>query len=793
MIFLVGIDFTLPLKNPVLLFSLILFIILFAPILLNKLRIPHLIGLIIAGAIIGPNGLNLIARDMSIILFGTVGLQYIMFLAGLEIDLAEFKKNSSKSLIFGMLTFLIPMSLGTVVGIYVLQFSTITSILLASMFASHTLIAYPLVSKLGISKNRAVIVTVGGTIITDTLALLVLAVIAGMQRGEINQDFWIRLVFSVLIFGLVVLIVFPIIGRWFFKRFDDNISQYIFVLAMVFLGCTLAELAGVEAIIGAFLAGLALNRLVPHTSPLMNRIEFVGNALFIPFFLIGVGMLIDYKAFIKDWDTIQVAGIMTVVAIVGKYLPAYITQKLFGYTRDERRLIFGLSNAQAAATLAAVLVGFNIIVDYKSVNSYEEVHLKNNKLTTEKNQIILFSELEKGDFPKIGSVAFVNKIPAKGTFKLTDKSEFKFKEGRLAEIKMPNRLLNENVLNGTILMILITCTIASFVAQKGAYNIALAEDDNQEDNQEDNLNDIPVESDEKILIPMKTLETVDELINLSVTLKSKKNKTGLFALNVINNNASTTVLEGKAKKIVDRAAIIASSTDNKLNMLMRYDLNILNGVSSVVKEHKISDIILGQTESLGANDSLYGPLTDGILNKCNTTTFIYKSVQSISTIKRFIVVIPERAEREIGFPFWLLKVWNLGKNTNSKIVFYGSEATISLIKDVHAKHPVQAEFNHFSDWDEFLILSRNIIKDDVLVVVMSRKLNLSYNSVMGNIPSYMNKYFEKNNVLLIYPLQATLSGSQLDLKSPAALETFSENIERLDDVRKLIAKLFKKK
>lgn len=789
MIPLIGIDFTLPLKNPVLLFSLILFIILFAPILLNKLRIPHLIGLIIAGAIIGPNGLNLIARDMSIILFGTVGLQYIMFLAGLEIDLAEFKKNSSKSLVFGLLTFSIPMILGTVVGLYLLHFSMATSVLLASMFASHTLIAYPLVSKLGIAKNRAVTVAVGGTMITDTLALLVLAVIAGMQTGEINQEFWIRLGFSVVMFGLVVMLIFPIIGRWFFKRYDDNISQYIFVLAMVFLGCTLAELAGIEAIIGAFLAGLALNRLIPHTSPLMNRIEFVGNALFIPFFLIGVGMLIDYKAFVKDWGTIQVAGIMTIVAIVGKYLPAYITQKLFGYTRDERRLIFGLSNAQAAATLAAVLVGFNIIVDYKSVNSYQEVHLKNNKLSSENNQIILFNELQKGEFPKIGSIAYVNKIPAQGTFKLTDKSELKFKEGKLAEIKMPNRLLNENVLNGTILMILITCTIASFVAQKGAYNIALAEDDDHEDDP----NDIPVESDEKILIPMKTLETVDELINLSVTLKSKKNKIGLFALNIISNNASTSVLESKAKKIVDRAAIVASSTDNKLNMLVRYDLNILNGVLSVVKEHKISDIILGQTESLGSNDSLYGPLTDGILYKCNTTTFIYKPVQPITTIKRFIVVIPERAEREIGFPFWLLKVWNLGKNTSAKIVFYGSESTINLIKDVHAKHPVQAEFNFFSDWDEFLILSRNIIKDDALVVVMSRKLNLSYNSVMASIPSYMNKYFDKNNVLLIYPLQATLSGSRLDLKSPAALETFAENIERLDDVRKLIGKLFKKK
>lgn len=788
MIFLIGIDFSLPLKNPVLLFSLILFIILFAPIILNKLRIPHLIGLIIAGAIIGPNGFNLIARDMSIILFGTVGLQYIMFLAGLEIDLAEFKKNSSKSLVFGLLTFSIPMTIGTLVGFYVLEFSMPTSVLLASMFASHTLIAYPIVSKLGVAKNKAVNITVGGTMITDTLALLVLAVIAGMQAGEINQEFWIRLIISVIAFGLVVMLVFPIIGRWFFKRFDDNISQYIFVLAMVFLGCTLAELAGIEAIIGAFLAGLSLNRLIPHTSPLMNRIEFVGNALFIPFFLIGVGMLIDYKAFIKDWNTLEVAGIMTVCAIVGKYLPALITQKIYGFSVDERRLIFGLSNAQAAATLAAVLVGFNIIVDYKSVTEYNEIHLKNNKLTTENHSELIFG-LENGEFPKLGNMAIIGGVPANGVYKLIDKTEMVFTQGRLADIKMPNRLLNESVLNGTILMILITCTIASFVAQKGAYNIALMEDDSDE--QEEGK---PTDGDERILIPMKNIDTVEELIQFAVTMKSKKNKTGLFALNVINNNSSSLSRESKAKKIVDKAAVVASATDNRLNMLMRYDLNILNGITSVVREQKISDIILGQTESLGSSESMYGPLTDGVLNKCNATTFIYKSVQPISTIKRYVVIIPERAEREIGFPFWLLKIWNLGKNTGSKIVFYGSETTINFIKDIHSKHPVDAAFNVFSDWNDFLILSRSIVKDDALVVVMSRKPNLSYNAIMSQIPTYMNKYFDKNNVVLIYPLQLGIDGnSKIDLKNPGALDTFTENLERLDDVAKMIGKLFKKK
>src|SRR5690606_566137 len=244
MIFLSIYDATLPLTNPVLKFLLILVIILFAPIILNKIKIPHLLGLIIAGAVIGPNGFYLIERDSSIILSGTAGLLYIMFLAGLEIDLEDFKKNSKKSIVFGLYTFLIPMIMGILGGLYILQFSILTSILLASIFASHTLIAYPLISKLGVAKNRAVNITVGGTMITDTLALLVIGVIVGMSTEEVNTAFWVRLSVSIVVFGLIVMLIFPILARLFFKNYEDNVSQYIFVLVMVFLGAVLAELAG---------------------------------------------------------------------------------------------------------------------------------------------------------------------------------------------------------------------------------------------------------------------------------------------------------------------------------------------------------------------------------------------------------------------------------------------------------------------------------------------------------------------------------------------------------------------
>ncbi|MCX2678779.1 cation:proton antiporter [Galbibacter sp. EGI 63066] len=705
----------LPLTNPVLKFLLILVIILFAPIILNKIKIPHLLGLIIAGAVIGPNGFHLMNRDSSIILSGTAGLLYIMFLAGLEINLADFKKNSQKSLVFGLYTFLMPMTLGTLTGIYVLEFSIPTSILLASMFASHTLIAYPLISKLGIAKNKAVNITVGGTMITDTLALLVLAVIVGMTTGEVNTEFWVRLSVSIVVFGLIVMLLFPIIGRWFFKRFDDNVSQYIFVLVMVFLGAVLAEAAGIEAILGAFLAGLALNRLIPQTSPLMNRIEFVGNAIFIPFFLIGVGMLIDYRAFFEDLETMKVAAVMIIIATSAKFIAAWLTQKTFKFSGDERRLIFGLSNAQAAATLAAVLVGYNIIV----------------------------GETETGE---------------------------------------PVRLLNESVLNGTILMILFTCTIASFVAQKGAKNIALAEASDTASDES--------EACERILIPINNPETTDELINLGITIKSKKNRDGLYALSIIDNNTTDDSADKKAKKILNRAAVTASATDNFLHELLRYDLNIVNGITSVVKEHKISDLILGLHMKKGISDSFLGNLTEGILTKCNATILIYKPAQPFGTLKRHIIIVPNEAEKEIGFPFWLIKVWNIARNTGAKLVFYATGKTLKFIKEIHSKHPVESEFTEFSDWDDFLILSRDFQKDDNLIIILSRKDKPSYHSNMERIPSYLNKYFQDNSFILIYPMQIGVTDtSKIDLKDPTILEP----IEKFDEIGKTIAKIFRRK
>ncbi len=675
------IDFTLPLADPVLKFLLILLIILAAPLLLNKLRIPHLLGLIIAGAIIGPHGFNLVLRDSSIILSGTAGLLYIMFLAGLEIDMADFKRNSTKSLAFGMYTFLIPMILGTVVGIWVLRFNVLTSVLLASMFASHTLIAYPIISKLGISKNKAVSITVGGTMITDTLALLVLTIIVGMATGQVNDMFWIRLGVSILIFALIVLFGFPFIGRWFFKHVHDNISQYIFVLVMVFLGSFLAQVAGMEAIIGAFLSGLALNHLIPQSSPLMNRVEFVGNAIFIPFFLLGVGMLIDYRTFFTSFETIKVGLIMIIVATAAKYIAAWMPQKTFHLSTDQRSVIFGLSNAQAAATLAAVMVGYNVITG----------------------------------------------TDANGE---------------------PIRLLNESVLNGTILMILVTCTIASFAAQKGAHNIAAQDISDKEENKKES---------EHILIPVSNEETVEELVNLSLAIKSPQNKNGLFALKVIDNHHSDEKALKQSRRVLQTAVNTAAATDTQMKDLLRYDLSVSNAIASVVKEREITDLVVGLHKEKDIPAAFLGHIVESVLAESSVSTFIYKPAQPISTVRRHLIIIPELAEKEISFNQIIFRLRNVTQNTGAATVFYGSEATLNALKKLLAKKSGEASYIEFNDWDDFLIVFRDIKPDDTMWIILSRKEGLSYAPAMARIPKYLNKYFQANSFVLAYPVQAGMN------------------------------------
>ena len=349
----------LPFTNPVLIFTLVLFIILLAPILMAKIRVPDIVGFIIAGTIIGPYGLNLLTKNLAVEIFATIGLLYIMFIAGIELNLTEFKRQKHKSLVFGFLTFSVPIVIGFPVCYYLLGYPMITSLLTASMFATHTLVAYPIVSKYKISENEAVSVTVGGTILTDTAVLIILAVIIGAKNGGLTSTFWLQLITSFTAFVLIVSLVIPLVAKWFFSKPESNkTSHFVFILTGMFFSAFLAQMAGLEPIIGAFIGALALNRLIPRPSKLFSNIEFMGNSIFIPFFLISVGMVVNLHVFFRGPGALIVAISLTVVALVGKWVSAFFTQKIFSYSAIQRKLIFGLSSSHAAATLAIILIGY---------------------------------------------------------------------------------------------------------------------------------------------------------------------------------------------------------------------------------------------------------------------------------------------------------------------------------------------------------------------------------------------------------------------------------------------------
>ena len=665
---------TLPVTDPTWIFLLVLLIILFAPILLNKLRIPHIIGMILAGLVIGEHGFNILVRDSSFELFGKVGLYYIIFLAGLEMNMGDFKKNRGKAVMLGLLAFVIPIGIGLVTNMMLLKYSLVTSILLASMYASHTLVAYPIVIRYGVSRHRSVSIAVGGTAVTDTLTLLVLAVVGGLFKGESGGLFWLWLVVKVIFLGALIMYSFPRIGRWFFRRYDDNVMQFIFVLAMVFLGAGLMEFVGMEGILGAFLAGLVLNRLIPHVSPLMNHLEFVGNALFIPYFLIGVGMLIDIHVIFGQGDALKVAAVMIVVALVGKWIASWLTQKIYKMAPIERELMFGLSNAQAAATLAAVLVGYNII-------------------------------LPNGE-----------------------------------------RLLNEDVLNGTVLLILVTCVVSSFITERAARKIAMCEAHLEEER--------TVEA-ERILIPVANPDTIEYLMNLSLLIRDTKQKDNLLALNVINDNNTSEGLELRGKRYLEKAAMITASADVPLRQITRYDLNIASGIIHTAKEYEVTDVIIGLHRKVNIVDSFFGMLAENLLKGLHREVMIAKFLIPINTIRRIIIAVPPKAEYEAGFQKWVEHFCRMGGTLGCRVHFFANEETTVQLQALVKKKYGQTltDFSRLDDWGDLLILTGQVNYDHLLVVISARRGSISYDSSFEKLPAQLSKYFSNNSLIVLYPDQ----------------------------------------
>ena len=703
--------FELPLKSPVLVFSLILLIILLSPILMRKLNIPGIIGLIISGVIVGPHGLNLLAKNSAIELFSTIGLLYIMFIAGLELDLNEFKANKNKSLLFGFFTFSIPLAIGFPVVYYFLDYNFNASFLTASMFATHTLVAYPIVSRLGVSKNQAVAITVGGTILTDTAVLIILAVVMENSKGSLNQEFWIRLAISLAIFSVIMFLLIPRIAKWFFRKLEsEKHSHYIFVLSVVFFAAFLAELAGIEAIIGAFVAGLALNKLIPHSSALMNRIEFIGNSLFIPFFLISVGMLVDISVILSGPQALIIAATLSVVAISGKWIAALFTQLAFRYSGAQRQLIFGLSSAHAAATLAVILVGFNAGV------------------------------------------------------------------------------LDENILNGIVILILITCIIASFATEKASKKIILDSGNDSLD-----LDSSSNTNDEHILLPIANVEKMDQLLDFAIFLKDAKSVNPISILTVVSNNDEAEINIKKARSKLEDFVKQASASETNISIITTIDHNPGSGIARISKEIMSDIIVLGWPQKTGLIDKLIGEKVANIMNSTDKCAFICHIDKPTNTHKRIIVAAPPLAEHEKGFEMWMRKVSKLAQEFSIPVHIYCNQNTGKMVEKCSKKIKTSANIQAilFDDWEDFLVLSRNIHQDDLIILVSSRRGAPSYMPVLESLPAKLEKHFKTNSRIIIYPQQYNIEQSLEGFEDVNA-ETLNKGLETVQRIGRKIGGIFRK-
>ena len=661
-----------PITDPTWIFFVVLGVILFAPMLLERLRIPSIVGMILAGIIIGPHGLHLLERDDSFELFGKVGLYYIMFLASLEMNLQDVQKIKGRAGTLGLLSFAIPITIGMAANHGILGYGITASVLMAAMYASHTLISYPIVLRYGISRRQSVSIAVGGTIVADTLTLLVLAVVGGMFKEGVTGLYWVWLVIKVIALGLIIIFIFPRIGRWFFRRYDDAVVQYIFVMALVFLGAGLMEIVGMEGILGAFLVGIVLNRLIPPSSPLMNHIEFVGNALFIPYFLIGVGMIINLGAFFTHIGAVIVALVMIAVALSSKWLAVFCTQKIFKLSSTERELMFGLTNSRAAATLAIVMVGYQII--------------------------------------------------------LPDGSH----------------LFDEDVMNGTMMLILVTCIVSSLATERAAHKLATAAPATDPGKASEN---------NTMLIALSNPETVAPLVNVALMLRPHKSNEQLAALNVVVENDSMAREQGV--KELEHASKIAAAANVRLQTHSRWAVNVVSGLSHAMKEMDAADLLIGLHQKTRISETFYGKLGTDLLTAVRRQVLIYRAVIPINTIRRIHVLAPRKAEFEPGFSRWADRIAQLAAQVSCRVEVYSSRQTLKAIDLYWEKHKysLSAEFHEFNEWHDMISLAHRMRQDEMIVFIAARTGMLSFHNYMNRMPEQIERYFSARNIMIVYPEQ----------------------------------------
>lgn len=663
--------------NPVAIFLIVMAIILLAPVVLNRLKIPHIIGMIVAGVVVGPYGLHILASDSSFEIFGKVGLLYLMFLAGLEIDMYHLRRNIRKGVLFGSLTFLIPMVMGVLGSVYLLHTGWLTAFLLAAMYASHTLIAYPVAARFGITKAPSVLISVVGTIIAVVGALLVLAGAVNIfDTGSFAPSGILWLCLKLALYCLAVLYAYPRITRWFFKLYSEKVTQYVYVMVMVFLSAWVAGAIGLEPVLGAFFAGLVLNRYIPSDSPLMNSIEFVGNALFIPYFLIGVGMMINV-AVIVSGNTLAVASVMLVIALVSKWVPAWIAQKVYRMNGSDRRMMFGLTTAHTAVALAVVTIGYNMILP-------------------------------------------------DGT-----------------------RIMDETMLNGTVLVILVTCAIAPIVASQAASKIKIRMLRERPDEEETSA------TAANVLVPVSNPITSAALMDLALLMSrsSALKPDGIFALHVRNDNSPSAKAVGRNS--LRLASEAAAGADRRATAIERFDINTVTGILNTMQERDITRVVVGMHRKNTVIGTFLGQKIDQLLRGTNRMVVISRCYIPVNTVTRIAVFVPDKAEYETGFHEWVVALGHLTSQIGCRIIFCTRPHQQPIIRGIIRSNSlgIRHEYRTITDKDDFVLLANRVLDDDLFVVIGARPNSVSYSADMVENTLFLQRYFSRNNLVIIYPEQ----------------------------------------
>ena len=677
--------------DPTLIFFVVLLIILFAPIVMSKLRIPHIIGMVLAGIAVGPYGLNVLARGSSFEIFGQVGLYYIMFLAGLEMDMESVKRRTKRFVIFGLLTCLVPLVLTYAMAQLVLGYGHAASFLLGCIMASNTLIAYPIVGRYGLQKYPSVALSVGSSMISLFLALVMLAALAARFPDPTDAElstsnsflllptpsnspilFWLLFLLKLAAFLTGAIMLIPRLTRYFLRRYSDAVMQYIFVMAVMFISAALTHAIGLEGIVGAFISGLILNRYIPKVSPLMNRIEFIGNALFIPYFLIGVGMLINVQTLFQGGDVVWIVLLIAFIGTFGKAVAAYASSLLFRLPQRDGNMMFGLTSAHAAGAIAMVMVGLRL------------------------------------------------------------------------------NIVNDDMLNGVVMMILVTCVISTLVTERAAQKIILHEKAHLQETATARPSD-----DEKIMVCVKYPEIAPQLLNLSLLMRNQRLNRGLVALNVVYDDEHSATGRQQGLQLLEQLQQQASASEVGMQTQVRLATNIANGIKHAFREFACSEVVMGMHVHTDRNPKFWGDFIQSLYNGLNRQIILTRFVQPLSTLRLILVAVPSRAEYEPGFRRWLERLCRLAGQLDCRIQFHGREESFKLISDYIVEHypDLRAEYSPMEHWNELPQLAASIRPNHMLVVVTARKGTISYKNALEHLPDELQHHFSGKNLMIIFPDQ----------------------------------------